>query len=150
MSHCEDAHPGTEPCKAPVHVCRLSDPWPTGHPIPPEDPARLQGPELGFAVYTPIVPADPGILGAAYYAPRVVKVIERSYVWSPGECRSKGGYRHYDWSVIEEGPDKYRTVVVNDTDLHPLPERNGRVATVHLTYAVDYNWSALLRGEDPS
>ncbi len=69
-------------------------------------------------------------------------MIERSYVWSPGECRSNGGYRRYDWSVIERGPDKYRAVVVNDTDLEPLPMVShwGRPEVpvkVHVVYTID-------------
>lgn len=94
------------------HVCDWKSVWPIGHPLPPEDPAMLRGPELGFALY------------ADKYAGEdvAVRVLERSYVWSPGECRAKGGLRHYDWSVIERGPDKYRAVVVNDTDLSPIPE----------------------------
>jgi hypothetical protein len=102
------------------HVCDLSSPWPVGHPLPVEDPAKLQGPELGFALY------EDKHAGEIV----VVKVIERSYVWSPGECRACGGYRHYDWSVIEEGPNKYRAVVVNDTDLSPIPAGQ-RVQTVY-------------------
>jgi hypothetical protein len=89
------------------HVCALGSAWPTGHPLPPEDPDKLQGPEVGeFVIYRD-----------SY----VVRVLHRSYVWSPGECRSNGGYRHYDWSVIERGPGEYRAVVVNDTDLTPIP-----------------------------
>lgn len=80
--------------------------WPTGHPLPPENPDKLQGPEVGEHVM---------------YRDKVVVVLRRSYVWSPGECRANGGYRHYDWSVIAEGPGEYRSVVVNDTDLSPLP-----------------------------
>jgi hypothetical protein len=94
-----------------AHACRLSDPWPTGHPLPPEDPAKLEGPEEGsFMLYRKDTPKQ-----------RVVRVIHRSYVWSPGECRRNGGYRHYDWSVIEEGPEGYRSVVVNDSELSPIP-----------------------------
>lgn len=116
------------------HVCRLFDPWPTGHPLPPEDPAKLQGPEVGtFAIYHP-----KGILvngQLKYNEPRVVKVIARSYVWSPGECRSKGGYRHYDRSVVEEGPGKFRSVVVNDEDLTPIEDANTvRVFTRYEVY----------------
>lgn len=136
---------------APAHECNWNSAWPTGHPLPPEDPARLQGPEVGeFVVYTPKssilvngVPQPPR-------PPVIVRVIQRSYVWSPGECRSKGGYRHYDWKVIEEGPDEYRTLVVDDTDLSPIPEQHGRKAAVRLVYDVrGYDWSALLKGKDP-
>lgn len=105
---------------APEHVCNMKSALPLGHPLPPEDPAKLRGPELGFAIYH----HKSGAIIS------VVRVIERSYVWSPGECRSNGGHRHYDWSVIEEGPDKYRAVVVNDTDLSPIP-KGMRVRTVY-------------------
>lgn len=103
------------------HTCNLRDVWPTGHPLPPVDPARLTGPEVGeFVLYNDKYRGEQV----------VVRVVERSYVWSPGECRSKGGYRHYDWSVIEEGPGKYRAVVVNDTDLSPIPD-GSRVVTTY-------------------
>jgi hypothetical protein len=32
------------------HRCNMHSPWPIGHPLPPEDPARLQGPEVGATV----------------------------------------------------------------------------------------------------
>lgn len=90
------------------HVCRLNDPWPVGHPLPPVDPAKLSGPEVGqLCLYKSGV--DDSIT--------VVEVVERSYVWSPGECRHKGGYRRYDWSVINRGRGR---IVVNDEDLTPL------------------------------
>lgn len=120
------------------HVCNFASAWPVGHPLPPEEPTKLQGPELGFVIYQP-TPLRNHIRNAAtgetviqtIERPAiVVRVIERSYVWSPGECCEQGGYRHYDWSVIEEGPNKYRAVVVNDTDLRPLPEGQ-RVNTVY-------------------
>lgn len=114
------------------HECRLGDPWPTGHPLPPEDPARLQGPPLGFALYHDKYASKKA--GTDVYT--VVKVIERSYVWSPGECRSGGGYRHYDWKVIEEGPNKYRAVVVDDADLTPLPPEV-RVLTTYQAPGID-------------
>lgn len=97
----------------------------------PEDPARLEGPELGFAIYHDKYAEQRG-----EEADYVVRVIERSYVWSPelhgDPARLTGahGHRHYDWSVIERGPGKYRAVVVNDTDLSPLPEK------AHVTYAM--------------
>lgn len=93
------------------HVCNMRDVWPTGHPLPPEDTAKLEGPEVGQFCYYERKRGGERV---------VVRVIERSYVWSPGECRAKGGYRHYDWKVIEEGPDKYRAVVVNDENLIPI------------------------------
>lgn len=104
------------------HVCSFNDAWPTGHPLPPEDPDRLEGPEVGtFWLYTSPYREDGTV---------VVRILARSYVWSPGECRQKGGYRHYDWSVVEEGPGGYRKVVVNDEHLSPLPE-GSRVRTVY-------------------
>jgi hypothetical protein len=87
------------------HVCDPTTPYGGGHPRPAEDPARLQGPEVGALC----------IITSKYHPGRVVRVINRSYVWSPGECRSNGGYRNYDWSVIDD-EHGYR-VVVNDTDL---------------------------------
>lgn len=111
-----------------THVCNLRSAWPIGHPLPPEDPAKLTGPEEGtYCLYqgksygsrfdpetgTMVRDPDPD--------PIIVRVIRRSYVWSPGECRHGGGYRHYDWSVIEEGPFGYRSVVVDDDQLTPLP-----------------------------
>lgn len=123
------------------HVCRLGDPWPTGHPLPPENPERLQGPDLGYAVYHDKYAEQRG-----EPADVAVRVIHRSYVWSPGECRHRGGYRHYDWSVIERGPGKYRAVVVNDTDLRPLAQ--GEYAVIDptqrayvLARAMDYGRS---------
>lgn len=92
------------------HVCNWNSAWPIGHPLPPEDPDKLQGPEIG----------EPGVLYWNRYKQiyQPAKIIARSYVWSPGECRHQGGYRHYDWSVIEtfDGERWYR-VVVDDADL---------------------------------
>ena len=115
------------------------------HPLPPEDPDKLQGPEVGeFVMYQP----DPltkwtngpeGRVKVVEERPAVVvRVIKRSYVWSPGECSSRGGYRHYDWSVIEEGPDEFRAVVVNDDKLSPLPVDpwSGKPKKVGLAYVV--------------
>lgn len=86
------------------HVCPKNA-WPTGHPLPPVDPAKIVGPAVGSLA----------ILTSKYKPGRVVRVIENSYVWSPGECRHKGGYRRYDWSVIDD-EHGYR-VVVDDKDL---------------------------------
>ena len=80
-----------------------------------EDPTRLQGPDLGFVLY------EDKYAHATY----PVRVIERSYVWAPEQHytgQDGHGNRHYDWSVIERGPGKYRSIVVNDTDLSPLPK----------------------------
>lgn len=112
------------------HTCRLNDVWPTGHPLPAEDPARLQGPEVGDAVTylrTRRWATFDGENGARVdheqtaYLPAVV--LERSYVWSPGECRHNGGYRQYGSKVIRvtdilDGGRQY-TVVVQDADLTP-------------------------------
>jgi hypothetical protein len=106
-----------------------------GHELVPEDPSRLKGPELGFAVYTPR-PYDirsSGITRHVQDEPRIVRVIERSYVWSPelhSDLTGYHGYRRYDWSVIEEGPDKYRAVVVDDDQLEAIPDGR-RVETVY-------------------
>jgi len=90
------------------HVCNWNAAWPIGHPLPPELPERLQGPEVGALC----------IYRDSRDGPIVVTVLERSYVWSPGECRHKGGYRRYDWKVIERRPGS--RVVVDDKDLTPL------------------------------
>ena len=94
------------------HVCDFKSAWPVGHPLPPEDPSRLTGPEVGATVR--YVGRYPDLLAKTG---GIATVIERSYVWSPGECRSKGGYRHYDWSVIEWAG---KTMCVNDTDLEEI------------------------------
>lgn len=113
-----------------AHVCRLGDPWPTGHPLPPVDPAKLRGPEPGtFMLFQPapirnhLRNAETGetVIQTIEQPPEVVRVVEQSYVWSPGECRHRGGHRLYDSSVVERGPGGYRRVVVNDKDLSPLP-----------------------------
>lgn len=85
----------------------------TCNPPPPERPEKLQGPEVGeFVVYHDSY-AQTNV---------VVRVIARSYVWAPGDPAYRGGSRRYDWKVIERGPGEYRAVVVNDTDLAPLPD----------------------------
>jgi hypothetical protein len=48
----------------------------------------------------------------------VVRVLERSYVWAPGDRSYRGGVRRYDWSVVEYGAGK--TLCVDDSDLTPL------------------------------
>lgn len=111
------------------HHCNWASAWPIGHPLPVEDPAKLEGPEVGtFCWYQPadLVTYRDGVRDIEVRNPVLVRVVERSYVWSPGECRSHGGYRHYDWTVIEEGPDKYRSVVVNDEQLTPLDPNESR------------------------
>lgn len=92
------------------HVCNMRSAWPVGHPLPPVNADRLTGPEVGTLCWS--------LSECDFLSGVVVKVVERSYVWSPGECRHGGGYRRYDWSVIEYGPNK--RVVVNDTELVPL------------------------------
>ena len=85
-----------------------------GHAPVPEDPAKLQGPPFGPARY----------FNAQY--PRwdgvEMRVIERSYVWSPEQHRPDGyhGFRHYEWSVVEWDRDndgRPGRMVVNDTEL---------------------------------
>lgn len=90
------------------HVCDFGRSWPVGHPLPPVREEKLTGPEVGQLC----------IITGKYHTGSVVRVIERSYVWSPGECRSNGGYRRYDWSVITD--DHGYQVVMNDTDLLPI------------------------------
>lgn len=103
------------------HVCNMRNPWPVGHPLPPVDPAKLQGPEVGEMVtYHRVLHCGEGdpVVWHKEVTDVPALVLERSYVWSPGECRHKGGYRRYDWSVITVyDPERSYTVVVNDTDL---------------------------------
>lgn len=89
------------------HICNLRSAWPIGHPLPPEDPAKLTGPEVGdLVVYN-----DPTY---SRWHGMVMTVTARSYVWSPGECRSKGGHRLYSDSVVFDGKG---TMVVSDEKL---------------------------------
>lgn len=90
------------------HVCDLASPLPLGHPLPPVIEGKLTGP----------VPGSLAIITSKYKSGLVVRVLEQSYVWSPGECRHKGGYRRYDWSVITD--DHGYQVVVDDKDLLPI------------------------------
>lgn len=78
--------------------------------IPPENPDRLQGPEVGTlcAYVNPRYPQFDG----------TVEVIERSYVWAPGDPSYRGGSRRYDWKVIRYANGK--TMCVDDKDLTPL------------------------------
>lgn len=108
-----------------THVCNLRDVWPTGHPLPVEDPAKLQGPEVGQEVTYRRTQRhgtfdSDGRINHIEVAELHAVVLERSYVWSPGECRHHGGYRRYDWSVIQVFPGgdepSYR-VVVDDEEL---------------------------------
>ncbi len=101
-----------------AHVCDHGSAWPIGHPEPVEDPARLIGPEVGSVHPYEGKYGGPG---------QTAEVLQRSYVWSPGECRSNGGRRLYGSSVVRVivprgGDERYPngreyTVVVNDTDL---------------------------------
>lgn len=95
------------------HVCSQ---YGYDHPLPPEDPAMLQGPEVGELMRYYYAPGR----GRGRWQGIVVRVLRRSYVWSPGECRSRGGFRHYDWSVIQFGEHPDRIMVVNDSELTPL------------------------------
>lgn len=112
-----------EPVAGSTHVCNLRDAWPTGHPLPAEDPAKLQGYEVGEEVsYHHEKRWGTTDDGKTVWHVEVEDlpaiILQRSYVWSPGECRSEGGYRHYDWSVIRVlDPHGEYTVVVNDTSL---------------------------------
>ena len=88
--------------------------WDMAHPPTPEDPALLRGPEIGALVR--FVYGPPGHRWHGI----VVRVVARSYVWSPELRNSSGfyGYRHYEWSVIEFEPGK--KMVTNDTNLFPI------------------------------
>lgn len=79
------------------------------NPIPPENPARLQGPEVGARVEY-VNPRYPQYNGPA-------TVTERSYVWAPNDPAYHGGARRYDWKVIRF--DSGRTMCVDDKDLVP-------------------------------
>lgn len=81
------------------------------NPIPPERPEKLQGPEIGTRwLYQ----------GRHDPEPMIVRVVERSYVWAPGDPSYHGGARRYDWKVIDRGA-KGR-LVVDDKDLRPIGE----------------------------
>jgi hypothetical protein len=79
-------------------------------PLPPVNPAKLVGPEVGTLC----------VLASKYsrHDGLVVEVLERSYVWGPHDTSYHGGARRYDWSVIRFGPAS--TMVVDDKDLTPL------------------------------
>ena len=107
------------------HAGHMQGAWPTGCPLPPEDPAKLQGPPVGARVNyrrvrrTGEVIADGSLVWTHEVMDLPAEVIAQSYVWSPGECRHGGGYRRYDWTVIKVFEPEGRTyrVVVDDTDL---------------------------------
>lgn len=113
------------------HVCNLRSAWPIGHPLPAEDPAKLQGPEVGsHPLYRHVTRTGKydAEVGEVVYTETVeyqpTTVLARSYVWSPGECRSNGGYRRYDWTVISTvGDGRAYTVVVDDKDLMEVEAR---------------------------
>lgn len=74
--------------------------------IPPENPDKLQGPEVGaLCLYQDRYQVEP----------MVVRVIERSYVWAPGDPSYRGGARRYDWKIIDRGPKGQ--LCVDDKDL---------------------------------
>ena len=94
-----------------THVCNFRSAWPIGHPLPPVNPDRLQGPEVGtICTYTSHDGSDV----------RTVEVLERSYVWSPGECRHKGGNRLYNAKVVRDINQPSWRVVVNDSQLEVI------------------------------
>jgi hypothetical protein len=83
------------------------------YPIPPENPDRLQGPEVGtLCLYSSRYQTEP----------MVVRLLERSYVWGPGDPSYHGGARRYDWKVIARGPNGTRSLCVDDKDLVPLTD----------------------------
>lgn len=103
-----------------THAGHLQGAWPTGCPLPPEDPAKLTGPLVGEIVLLRgksfgFTWVDGERQPLRTTPDRFVRVVARSYVWSPNECRHNGGYRRYDWTVVDD-EHGYR-VVVDDTDL---------------------------------
>ena len=78
------------------------------YPIPPERPERLQGPEVG----TLCVYRNP----RSQWDGQTVEIVERSYVWAPGE---RTGSRRYDLKVIRFVATG-KTMLVDDKDLAPL------------------------------
>jgi hypothetical protein len=80
----------------------------TCNPPPAENPARLQGPEAGAPVW---------YQGRYQPEPVAAVVLERSYVWAPGDPSYHGGARRYDWKVIRIGPT--RSLCVDDNELSP-------------------------------
>jgi hypothetical protein len=85
----------------------------TCNPPPPERPERLQGPEIGaLCVYQ----------SRYREGPELARVIERSYVWAPGDPAYHGGARRYDWSVVRF--DSGKSLCVDDKDLTPLAAPN--------------------------
>ena len=87
----------------------------TCNPPPAENPARLQGPEIGAEYIYRSRSFPDGV--------RVV-VTARSYVWAPGDPAYHGGARRYDWKTIRilDGqplPAFFggRGLCVDDTDL---------------------------------
>lgn len=85
-----------------------------GHELVPENPDRLQGPEVGALV------RYRGYRGR--HENVVARVLARSYVWSPEQHREDGyhGHRRYDWTVIQFGPGESKRMVVDDADLFPI------------------------------
>lgn len=80
------------------------------NPPPAERPERLQGPEIDTLVR--VTSRYDWLNG------RVARILERSYVWAPGDPSYHGGARRYDWKVIQYGEGK--TLVVDDKDLTPI------------------------------
>lgn len=94
---CPAGYPPENHIKGEQKVCRHKA-------IPQEDPARVQGPAVGtLCLYT-----------SRYekFANTVVRVIEASYVWGPGDPNYN--IRRYDWKVVDFGT--YR-LCVDDKDL---------------------------------
>jgi hypothetical protein len=85
----------------------------TCHPIPPENPDRLQGPEVGALCYYQDDRYQP--------EPTLVRVLERSYVWGPNDPSYHGGSRRYDEKVVQFLDRPARTLVIADAKLTPAP-----------------------------
>jgi hypothetical protein len=91
------------------------------HPLSPVDRAMERGPEIGDLARYHASPTDT--------AGEAVRVVERSYVWSPERHNTDGthGRRLYDSSVVEDAAG--RRYVVSDISLSPslpgdrLPQR---------------------------
>lgn len=81
------------------------------HEPEPENPEKLTGPLVGELVRYQYKDNPP----------IVVKVLARSYVWSPEQHNPSGyhGFRRYMDTVIQTRPTGGRIVVL-DTDLSPI------------------------------
>ena len=87
----------------------------TCNPIPPENPDKLRGPEVGARVVFRLYAG-----GKSLSDPEGLAVVTaRSYVWAPGDPSYHGGARHYDWKVIRFIASG-KTLCVDDKDLEEV------------------------------